>query len=112
MNLKRYLGKVAVALALAVVFPAAGSAAEPKTGVEITASGVIRPQGITTYMYGTHVLSDETAQKSYALTSSCVDLNQYLGQRVTVKGRLVPGYPVEGGPDYLDVQSVLRASGK
>ena len=40
----------------------------------IELSGVIEKQGITSYMYGTHVIED------YALRSNIVDLNNYINQ--------------------------------
>lgn len=79
-------------------------------GREITATGLLKKQGITTYMYGSHVIRDEVSNKSYALTSRTFELDRYLDRRVTVKGRQVAGYPVEGGPEYLEVTSVEEAN--
>ena len=66
--------------------------------LEVT--GVIQEQGITFYQYGTHTI------EGYALRSSTIDLNDYIGQRVTIQGRLVEGYPLEGGPELLEVIKV------
>jgi hypothetical protein len=74
---------------------------------EITISGTIKKQGITAYQYGTHVLVDDGSRKSYALKSSHVDLDKYVERRVTLKGVLVPGYPVDSGPDFLEVKTVV-----
>ena len=71
---------------------------------EITCTGVLYEQGITTYQYGTHGIS--CCGNSYALTSQTINLGDYVGQTVTVTGTLVPGYPVEDGPDYLEVTAV------
>jgi len=66
--------------------------------LEIT--GILVRQGITTYMYGTHVLS------GYALRSNTIDLYDYEDQTVSVVGFKVEGYPVDGGPDYIEVVQV------
>lgn len=69
---------------------------------EIT--GTIQEQGITSYQYGTHSLT--TPDQFYALKSEAVDLNEYLNQEVTVVVERVPGYPVDGGPEFLQVLKV------
>ncbi|MDG1900647.1 MAG: hypothetical protein P8I80_00290 [Bacteroidales bacterium] len=66
----------------------------------IELSGVIEKQGITSYMYGTHVIED------YALRSNIVDLNNYINQDVVIIGYKIDGYPVDGGPDYIEVQEI------
>ena len=68
--------------------------------MRIEATGKIQQQGITTYQYGTHCLA------GYALRSSVINLNNYIGQTVTVVGHLVEGYPIEGGPDFLEVEEI------
>ncbi len=72
----------------------------------VTATGVMERQGITTYQYSTHGVTDEASGAFYTLSSDVVDLDAYAGQRVTVYGTLVPGYKsgqVEGGPPLVDV---------
>ena len=66
--------------------------------VEIT--GTIQEQGITTYQYGTHTIS------GYALRSTSVTLDDYINQNVTVVGHKINGYPVDGGPDYIEVKEI------
>ena len=66
----------------------------------IETTDIIQKQGITTYQYGTHTNSD------YALRSSSVNLDDYVGQSVTVVGQKVEGYPVDGGPDLLEVEKI------
>ena len=78
----------------------------------VTATGVLQVQGITTYQYGTHAVTDEGSGTFYALSSDIVDLDAYAGQRVTVYGTLVPGYEsgqVEGGPPLVEVTWVEPA---
>ena len=71
-----------------------------KPMIEVT--GVLQQQGVTTYQYGTHVMP------GYALRSSTIDLDQYVGQNVTVRGYLIESYPVENGPEYLEVEEVVQ----
>lgn len=65
----------------------------PDREYSISAEGTIRKQGSTTYQYGTHVLDGPVR---YALASSTIDLDDYTGMSVTVKGELFEGYPVDG----------------
>lgn len=86
---------------------------EPAQGTVVT-TGVLEKPGVTTYMYGTHTITDEASGTSYALKSESVDLDSYVGQRVTVYGTPVPGYQngaIEGGPPLLDVTQVSGGSG-
>lgn len=73
------------------------------TKTRVTASGTIEKRGMTTYQYGTHIL--KTDHKSYALKSG-FDLNPYLNKKVTIKGKKVAGYPLEGGPELVEVTLV------
>lgn len=66
----------------------------------IEVNGVIQKQGVTTYQYGTHVIS------GYALRSSSIDLDDYINQNVTIVGYKIVGYPVDGGPDYIEVEQI------
>lgn len=67
-------------------------------------TGQIEKTGITSYQYGTHTLEgDETF---YALKSDKIDLSPYEGKSVTVTAEKIEGYPVDGGPEYLNVVQV------
>lgn len=57
-------------------------------------------------MYGTHILVNDTGKTLYALKSANINLDKYIDKKVTVNGDLIAGYPVEGGPDYLNVQAI------
>jgi hypothetical protein len=74
----------------------------PSSQVEFT--GTVQKQGMTTYQYGDYVISDD--KTTYALKSTTVNLGQYLNKKVTIWGDKVQGYPLEGGPDFLDVKKV------
>ena len=71
----------------------------------VTAEGVIQQQGMTTYQYGTHVLKDGT-KTLYALMSKSQKLDNFVGKKVKITGTLVDGYPVDGGPDFVEVTDV------
>ena len=103
---KRYLDFLVVILFLVTVLPCAGFGASSGNPGEIMASGTVRKQGITMYMYGTHVLLDDNGKTLYALKSDSVDLDKYIDRKVTVKGDLVKDYPVDFGPQYLKVKSI------
>jgi hypothetical protein len=57
-------------------------------------------------MYGTHVLKDDNEKTLYALKSDNIKLDVFVDLYVTVKGDLISGYPVDGGPDYLNVKAI------
>lgn len=73
---------------------------DENNAINVEANGTIQKQGITSYQYGTHVIT------GYALRSSTLDLDNYIGQTVTVVGYLVEGYPLSGGPDYIEVEEI------
>lgn len=66
--------------------------------------GLLKTQGPTTHQYGTHTLT--TSSTTYALTSKVVDLDKYVNQIVIITGKKVKGYPVDGGPEYIDVKKI------
>ena len=85
-----------------------GNVSVNQAGEQVTLTGIVeKPEG-TTYQYGTHAISDQDSGY-YALKSSAVDLDTYVGQPVTVYGTLVPGYEnaqIEGGPPLVEVTRV------
>ena len=103
---RMYVKVLAIILTVAIMLPFAGFGENPSKAGEVTATGFIKKQGITTYMYGTHVLLDEKGQTLYALRSDNIDLNKYINRKVTVKGYLVKSYPIDSGPNYLNVKFI------
>ena len=109
-----------LALVLFVAVPAsaqrdAGIRQEKSESPTVEVTGVIEEPEITTYMYGSHAIVDETSGERYALRSEeeglLTDSN---GRRATVSGTLVPGYEngaVEGGPPLIEVDEVRPAAG-
>jgi hypothetical protein len=77
-------------------------------GTDVTATGELIRLAVTTFMYGTHgLLSD--GDLSYALKSSTIDLNQFVGRQATVQGSLVHS-GIDGGPPLIDVLDVSPKS--
>ena len=66
--------------------------------------GLLNKQGPTTYQYGTHTLTNSS--KTYALTSKELDLDKYVGRNVIITGEKISGYPVDGGPEYIEVKEI------
>jgi hypothetical protein len=85
----------------------AGAGQEKPSSQTIAVTGVIEKPEITSYMYGSHAITDEGSGKRYALRSEEESLlDDYVGQRVTVFGTSVPGYEggaIEGGPPLVEV---------
>ncbi|SDG52932.1 hypothetical protein SAMN05421827_107193 [Pedobacter terrae] len=94
---------VVLALFVAAVSGCSSMKNAEKTGT-LTASGTIEKLGMTTFQYGTHLLKADN--KTYALKSETINLDTYVDKKVTIKGKKVAGYPVDGGPELVDVTSV------
>jgi hypothetical protein len=75
----------------------------------VVRSGVITKLEMSTWMYGTHVLSDEGGKPLTALEGN-TDLNfdKYQGEKVEVTGTLKEGYPLNGGPELLEVKTIKK----
>ena len=72
----------------------------------IKSSGTLNVQGGSFYMYGTHTLIDNNFKLIYALRSKTENLDEYIGQNVEITGYKIKGYPVAGGPEYLEVTKI------
>ncbi|HEU4716315.1 MAG TPA: hypothetical protein VFU15_00700 [Bacteroidia bacterium] len=75
-----------------------------KNETQVSFYGTLEKQGITTYQYGTHTIVN--GNTTYALKSETINLDNYAGRNVTITGSKIKGYPIDGGPDYIDVTSV------
>lgn len=82
------------------------SGENPERPREVRVRGRLERSGMTSYMYGTHVIVDRARRQRYALRGEGVDLDAYLGQQVELVGNRLHGYPVDGGPPYLAVHTV------
>jgi hypothetical protein len=97
------LGLVGVVL---IMSACAGGSGRTTSGERVMVAGRIEPAQMTSFMYGSHLLYDQSGRLTHALTSDGVDLSEYEGQQVIVRGVPVDGYPVDGGPPYLRVTDV------
>ncbi|QED38597.1 hypothetical protein FK178_13100 [Antarcticibacterium arcticum] len=75
-----------------------------ETPNKIEVEGKIEAIGMTSWQYGTHTLTNDDT--FYALRSEKIDLQQYEGKTVKVTATKVEGYPVDGGPEFLEVYSI------
>ena len=69
-------------------------------------NGIVQKQGITSYQYGTHKLVDDKGETIYALTSDSINLDLYVDKKVELYGDKKEGYPISGGPDYIEVKKI------
>lgn len=94
-----------LALLVVGIVAACGSRKENKVqdGLMVV-QGVLEKQGITSYQYGSYTLTSDDGY--YALSSAEVDLEAYVGKEVEIRGTKIEGYPVDGGPVYLQVNQV------
>jgi hypothetical protein len=70
----------------------------------VTLTGQVTELGMTTFQYGTHLI--KTKNKTYALKSSKLNLDKFLDKSVTLTGQKVAGYPLEGGPELIEVSEI------
>ena len=106
MKTKRFCIALMI-IVMVMTLVACGSKEEVSESYGVTATGTIKRAETTTYMYGTHILVDANGKTLYALKSDKIDLDEYAEvTNVTVKGDLISGYPVKGGPEYLEVKKV------
>lgn len=77
-----------------------------KNSDQMEITGTIQQQGITSYQYGTHTLTNDDT--FYALRSEAVNLDDYVDQEVTIIAEKIEGYPVDGGPEYLLVYEIIE----
>lgn len=68
-------------------------------------AGTLAPLEMSIWMYGTHTLTTENGS-FYAVKSDAIDLNEYNNKSVEIQGNLIEGYPVDSGPEYLDVKAI------
>ncbi len=96
--------KTLILLMLGFAIAGCGTMKEKNTNGIVQLSGKIEKLEMSTFQYGTHVLKQ--GKKIFALRSTKVQLDSYVDKEVIIKGVKVEGYPVENGPDFIDVQEV------
>ena len=73
----------------------------------IEARGIILMQGATVYMYGDHVLLDNSGNVLFALVSDGIIPDNSTRQPVGIRGYKMKGYPIDGGPELIYVTEVI-----
>jgi hypothetical protein len=77
--------------------------------------GLLETSEVTTYQYGTHSLKGNvldgnpdnmTKKVLFALKSDLVKLDHFNGKKVIVTGNKIAGYPIENGPDFIEVIAI------
>lgn len=94
-------------LLLVVTAVAGCKTVKPKPVVRedlVEISGKLEKLGMSAFQYGTHVL--HSGNVTYALKSDSISLDQYLDKQVSLKGTKEKGYPIEAGPDLINVEAV------
>lgn len=76
-------------------------------GKEMEISGTVESlEGkMTAWMYGTHLLINNETGERYALKSDAVNLSEFNGEYVTLKGNLIHD-GTDTGPPYVEVTEV------
>lgn len=95
--------KILILSLFVAVISSCTSMKDSNTKTSVTATGTLEKSGMTTYQYGTHVL--KTDDKTFALKAG-FDLDPYINKKVTIKGKKVKGYPLSGGPEFVNVTLV------
>lgn len=96
--------KKVIIMFLACITLASCAVHKPTTTNTVQLSGTIEPLGMSTFQYGTHLI--KSSGITYSLKSNKVNLDSFSGKVVTLIGTKVNGYPVENGPELVDVVSV------
>lgn len=81
---------------------------DPKEKVIV--SGKLEKLQASVWQYGSHILKNNEGKLLYALESSKIKLDNYAGQIVYLEGSKIEGYPVEGGPLFLEVNIVRKTN--
>ena len=71
------------------------------------AAGVVHKIEMSTWMYGTRTLNEQSGRPIFILGSSSINLDSYINKHVRISGNTVSGYPVDGGPVYLNVTNIF-----
>lgn len=77
-------------------------------------AGVLQKQGMSAYQYGTHILNGKSLsgkpdqpETTFALKAGKkINLNKFAGKKVIITGKRVDGYPLESGPELIEVSAI------
>lgn len=80
---------------------------ETKKSSEMTLRvGTVAPLEMSTWMYGTNMLTKDSKIVVSLIADKNIKLDDYNGKKVEVTGELKEGYPIDGGPEYLEVKTI------
>lgn len=78
-------------------------------------SGVLTKADVTSYQYGTHQLKGTALDGNpdnvgkeilFAIKSDNINLDEWIGKNIIITGTKVEGYPVENGPEFINVTAI------
>ena len=99
--------KKLVLMGLFLIILASCSSSTVENNNLITKNGILTKIEMSTWMYGSYILSDESGKPIVALKENeNIEFEKYNWKKVEVKGELIEGYPLDGGPEYLSVKSI------
>jgi hypothetical protein len=70
--------------------------------------GTVLKQGMTTYQYGDFILIHPYGHIICAMRNGKATLEEWVGKYVEIKGATIPGYPIDGGPEFVEVDACER----
>lgn len=77
-----------------------------KENIKITAIGQVKESDVTTWQYGSHILTSTEGKKTvYALESKAIDLDAYIGSLVKIEGVKIHS-GLDGGPPLINVEAI------
>lgn len=88
-----------------LLFFLAGLCKAPQADDAVNLSGILIKPEYTPYMYGTHALERNSTIQA-ALKSYTVNLDDFIGKKVRIRGKITEGYPLSGGPPLIEVYTV------
>ena len=71
----------------------------------ITVEGTILKYDYVEHHYGTHIL--QCTNKTFAIESGHIELDDFVDQRVMIVGLFKEGYPLDDGPELIEVFTVI-----
>jgi hypothetical protein len=74
----------------------------------ICKSGIFKEAGITTYQYGSHILTDAAGKTLLALDVKNIQPDSFLNKNVNIEGTYTEGYPIDGGPDFITLTHIEK----
>jgi len=93
---------ISAAVSLILLTSTCNKESQKDNYLEVT--GTLEVIQMSSWQYGTHTISNDTI--FYALRSEKTDLAPFEGKTVTITATKIEGYPVDSGPEFLEVTEV------